>query len=136
MKGEGRGEGGEDLAVPKPSSEGERADFLVGLVLAGMVGFNLTLAYANLARGRLGWGLVLLLFGVLIPGVIPFLNVVEAFKTGYLPSRWRDLVAAGIGALNCLAILAHWPGGLRDLSWVTIFIIMNVLAFILMSRTS
>ncbi|MBI3990348.1 MAG: hypothetical protein HY347_12125 [candidate division NC10 bacterium] len=117
-------------------SEGERADFLVGLVLAGVVGFNLTLAYANLAHGRLGWGLVLFVFGVLIPGAILFLNVVDAFKKGDLSSRWRDLVAAGIGALNCLAILAHWSDGLRDLSWVTIFIILNVLAFILMSRTA
>lgn len=122
--------------MPKPSPEVERADFLMGLVLAGVVGFNLVLAAANLINGQLGWGLVLFVFGVLIPGVIPLLNMVEAFKKGDLSSQWRDLVAAFIGALNCLAILAHWPGGLKDLSWVTIFIILNVLAFILMSRTS
>jgi len=124
------------LTVSKPSPETERADFLVGLVLAGVVGFNLTLATANLIHGQPGWGVILLVFGVLIPGVIPLLNIVQAFKEGDLSSRWRDPVAALIGALNCLAILAHWPGGLKDLSWVTIFIILNVLAFILISRTS
>lgn len=117
-------------------SKESRADFLLGLFLAAVTGFNLVLVYKHAVAGDLGWFLAILVLGVLIPGTIPFMNFARAAKMGVLPSRWRDLVAAGIGAMDSLAILAHWPKALEDLSWVSIFIIGSILAFILLSQTA
>lgn len=121
-----------EVEHPKES----RADFLLGLFLSAVMGFNLVLVYKHAMAGDLGWFLAILVLGVLIPGTIPFMNFARAAKMGIIHSRWRDLVAAGIGAMDSLAILAHWPKALEHLSWVSIFIIGSVLAFILLAQTS
>jgi len=117
-------------------SEGARAEFLLGLLLAAVTGFNLILLYKNVLAGQLGWVILIFVVGVLIPGTIPVMNVVWALKKGDLPSRWRDLAAAGIGAMDSLAILAHWPEALEDISWVSVFIIGSLLAFFVLTQTA
>lgn len=117
-------------------SKESRADFLLGLFLSAVTGFNLVLVYKHAIVGDLGWLVAILILGVLIPGAIPFMNFARAARMGIVYSRWRDLVAAGIGAMDSSAILAHWPKALEDLSWVSIFIIGSVLAFILLAQTS
>lgn len=117
-------------------SEGARAEFLLSLLLAAVTGFNLVLLYKNALAGQLGWVILIFVAGVLIPGTIPVKNLVWAIKKGDLPSRWRDLAAAGIGAMDCLAILAHWPEALEDISWVSVFIIGSLLAFFVLTQTA
>lgn len=115
--------------------KGSRADFLFGLGLAAVTGFNLVLAYQNALHGRPGWFVLVLVVGVLIPGTIPFLNLLEAIRAGRFASRWRDVVAGGIGATDAAAILAHWPEAIEDVSWVSMFILGSLLAFIILTQT-
>jgi hypothetical protein len=44
-------------------------------------------------------------------------------------------VAFLIGAADSFAVLARWPEGLEDLSWVSLYIIFSTMAFLGLARS-
>jgi hypothetical protein len=110
-----------------------RADRLLALVFCGVTGFNAVLLYHHAVEGTWGWLIILLVVGVVFPGLIPYAHVIQALRRGRLRERWREAAAASIGAIDSMAILTHWPDALIDVSWVSAFIIGTLAAFVLVS---
>jgi len=114
--------------------EEDRPQFLIRLFLTAVTGFNLVLASAQLLRGNWGWGITLLVVGVVVPGMIPFLRLTQAYKEGRIPLSWREPLALGIGAVDAVAIINRWRDGLEVTSWVSVFLISSLLAFLLLAE--
>ena len=112
-----------------------RGGFILGLFLSAVTGFNAILLYKHATFRHPGWFVLILLGGFLLPGAIPFSSMIESLRAGELHRRWREAAAALIGAVDCLAILARWPEGLEDLSWVSLYIIFSTMAFLGLART-
>ena len=89
----------------------------------------------NAIQHNTWWFALILLFGFLMPGAIPFSGLVEAARTGQVRRGWREAVAVVIGAVDCWAVLMRWPEGLGDLSWVSLYILMSAVAFIGLARS-
>ncbi len=115
--------------------EEDRPQFLIRLFLTAVTGFNVVLAFAQLLRGNWGWGITLVVVGVLIPGMIPFLRLIQRYKEGRVPLSWREPLAFGIGAVDAVAIINRWRDGLEVTSWVSIFLISSLLAFLLLAES-
>lgn len=113
----------------------DRGGFLLGLFLSAVTGFNAVLLYQHATRGNSWWFVLILLVGFLLPGVIPFASVMDSMWRGELHRRWREAVAAIIGAVDCWAVLTRWPEGLEDLSWVSLYIIASTMAFLGLARS-
>jgi len=114
--------------------EEDRPQFLIRLFLTAVTGFNVVLASAQLVRGNWGWGITLLVVGVVVPGMIPFLRLTQAYKEGRIPLSWREPLALGIGAVDAVAIINRWRDGLEVTSWVSVFLISSLLAFLLLAE--
>ncbi|MBW8005507.1 MAG: hypothetical protein FVQ06_06965 [candidate division NC10 bacterium] len=114
--------------------EEDRPQFLFRLFLTAVTGFNLILASAQAFEGNWGWAITLGVVGVLVPGTIPFLRLIQGFKEGIVPLSWRELLAFGIGAVDAVAIINRWSGGLEVISWVSIFLISSLLALLLLAE--
>lgn len=114
--------------------EEDRPQFLFRLFLTAVTGFNLILASAQAFEGNWGWAITLGVVGVLVPGTIPFLRLIQGFKEGIVPLSWRELLAFGIGAVDAVAIINRWSGGLEVTSWVSIFLISSFLALLLLAE--
>ncbi len=114
--------------------EEDRPQFLIRLFLTAVTGFNVVLASAQLLRGNWGWGITLLVVGVVVPGMIPFLRLTQAYKEGRIPLSWREPLALGIGAVDAVAIINRWRDGLEVTSWVSVFLISSLLAFLLLAE--
>jgi|SRR3972149_2266535 len=112
-----------------------RGGFILGLFLSAVTGFNAILLFKHATLRNPGWFVLILLGGFLLPGAIPFSSLVESLRAGELHRRWREGVAALIGAVDCLAILSRWPEGLEDLSWVSLYIIFSAMAFLGLTRS-
>lgn len=115
--------------------EEDRPQFLIRLFLTAVTGFNLVLASAQLLRGNWGWGITLVVVGVLVPGIIPFMRFLQGYKGGRIPLSWRELLAFGIGAVDAVAIINRWRDGLEVTSWVSVFLISSLLAFLLLAES-
>ncbi len=115
--------------------EEDRPQFLIRLFLTAVTGFNLVLASAQLLRGNWGWGITLVVVGVLVPGIIPFMRFIQGYKEGRIPLSWRELLAFGIGAVDSVAIINRWRDGLEVTSWVSVFLISSLLAFLLLAES-
>ena len=115
--------------------EEDRPQFLIRLFLTAVTGFNVVLASAQLLRGNWGWGITLLVVGVVVPGMIPFLRLIQGYKEGRIPLSWREPLAFGIGAVDAVAIINRWRDGLEVTSWVSIFLISSLLAFLLLAES-
>ena len=115
--------------------EEDRPQFLIRLFLTAVTGFNVVLASAQLLRGNWGWGITLLVVGVVVPGMIPFLRLTQAYKEGRIPLSWREPLAFGIGAVDAVAIINRWRDGLEVTSWVSVFLISSLLAFLLLAES-
>jgi len=115
--------------------EEDRPQFLIRLFLTAVTGFNVVLASAQLLRGNWGWGITLLVVGVVVPGMIPFLRLTQAYKEGRIPLSWREPLALGIGAVDAVAIINRWRDGLEVTSWVSVFLISSLLAFLLLAES-
>jgi len=115
--------------------EEDRPQFLIRLFLTAVTGFNVVLASAQLVRGNWGWGITLLVVGVLVPGMIPFLRFIQGYKEGRIPLSWREPLAFGIGAVDAVAIINRWRDGLEVTSWVSVFLISSLLAFLLLAES-
>ena len=113
----------------------DRGGFILGLFLAAITGFNAVLLYQHAVRRNGGWFILVLLLGFLLPGAIPFASLMESLRAGTLRRRWREGVAALIGAVDCWAVLMQWPEGLGDLTWVSLYIIASAMAFVGLART-
>lgn len=114
--------------------EEDRPQFLFRLFLTAVTGFNLILASAQAFEGNWGWAITLGVVGVLVPGTIPFLRLIQGFKEGIVPLSWRELLAFGIGAVDAVAIINRWSNGLEVTSWVSIFLISSLLALLLLAE--
>lgn len=114
--------------------EEDRPQFLFRLFLTAVTGFNFILASAQAFEGNWGWAITLGVVGVLVPGTIPFLRLIQGFKEGIVPLSWRELLAFGIGAVDAVAIINRWSGGLEVISWVSIFLISSLLALLLLAE--
>jgi hypothetical protein len=112
-----------------------RGGFLLSLFLAAVTGFNAILLYHHGMLRHTGWFFLILLGGILLPGAIPFSSMVESLRAGELHRRWREGVAFLIGAADSFAVLARWPEGLEDLSWVSLYIIFSTMAFLGLARS-
>ncbi len=112
-----------------------RADHLLGLVFCGVTGFNLVLLYNHAVEANWGWFTLVLLVCVLFPGVVPYFNLIRAFREGHLMRRWQEPFAVVIGAIDSIAILSHWPDALIDVSWVSAFLIGTAAAFLLVVQS-
>ncbi|HZY30189.1 MAG TPA: hypothetical protein VFF86_00965 [Candidatus Methylomirabilis sp.] len=112
-----------------------RADHLLGLVFCCVTGFNLVLLYHHALEGNWGWFTLILLVCVLFPGVVPYLNLVQALREGRFRGRWREPTAVMIGAIDSIAILSHWPEALINVSWVSTFLIGSAAAFLLVVQS-
>ena len=123
--------------MQKPISQDERlrADHLLGLVFCGITGFNLVLLYNHAVEANWGWFALILLVCVLFPGVVPYFNLIRAFREGRLKRRWQEPFAVAIGAIDSIAILSHWPDALIDVSWVSAFLIGTSAAFLLVVQS-
>jgi hypothetical protein len=115
--------------------EEDRPQFLIRLFLTAVTGFNLVLAATQLVRGNWGWAITLLVVGVLVPGIIPFMRFIQGYKEGRIPLSWRELLAFGIGAVDAVAIINRWRDGLEVTSWVSVFLISSLLAFLLLAES-
>lgn len=115
--------------------EEDRPQFLLRLFLTAVTGFNVVLAAGQAMRGNWGWVLLLLVVGVLIPGTIPFLRLIQPQKGGIVALSWRDVLAFGIGAVDALAIITRWSDGLQIVSWVSVFLISSFLVFLLLAES-
>jgi hypothetical protein len=111
-----------------------RANHLLGLLFCCVTGFNLVLLYRHALAGNWGWFMLILPVCVLFPGIIPYLNLVQAFREGRLKRWWREPVAILIGGIDSIAILSHWPEALIDVSWISTFIIGSAAAFLLVAQ--
>lgn len=114
--------------------EEDRPQFLIRLFLTAVTGFNLVLASVQLVRGNWGWAITLAVVGVLVPGMIPFLRFIQGYKEGKIPMSWREPLAFGIGAVDAVAIINRWNDGLVVTSWVSVFLISSLLAFLLLAE--
>ena len=115
--------------------EGLRADHLLGLVFCSVTGFNLVLLYEHAIVRNWGWFTLILVVCVLFPGVVPYFNLIQAFREGRLKRRWQEPFAVIIGAIDSIAILSHWPDALIDVSWVSAFLIGTAAAFLLVIQS-
>lgn len=115
--------------------EEDRPQFILRLFLTAVTGFNVVLAFAQALEGNWGWVLTLVVVGVLVPGVIPFLRLIQSYKERTIPFSWRELVACGIGAVDAVAIITRWSDGLEVTSWVSVFLISSLLAFLLLAES-
>jgi len=115
--------------------EEDRPQFLLRLFLTAVTGFNVVLASAQLLRGNWGWGITLVVVGVVVPGMIPFLRLTQVYKEGRIPLSWREPLAFGIGAVDAVAIINRWNDGLVVTSWVSVFLISSLLAFLLLAES-
>lgn len=114
--------------------EEDRPQFLIRLFLTAVTGFNLVLATAQAFAGNWGWVLTLVVVGVVVPGMIPFLRLIQRYKEGIIPLSWRELLAFAIGAVDSVAIINRWGDGLEVTSWVSVFLISSLLAFLLLAE--
>lgn len=114
--------------------EEDRPQFLIRLFLTAVTGFNLVLATAQAMAGNWGWVITLLVVGVIVPGMIPFLRLIQRYKEGIIPLSWRELLAFAIGAVDGIAIITRWSEGLEVTSWVSVFLISSLLAFLLLAE--
>jgi len=73
--------------------------------------------------------------GVVVPGMIPFLRLTQGYKEGRIPLSWREPLAFGIGAVDAVAIINRWNDGLVITSWVSVFLISSLLAFLLLAES-
>lgn len=112
-----------------------RANHLLGLVFCGVTGFNLVLLFNHAIEGNWGWFTLILLVCVLFPGLIPYFNLIQAFREGRLRKRWQEPFAALIGAIDSIAILNHFPDAIIDVSWVSAFLIGTAAAFLLVVQS-
>ena len=112
-----------------------RANHLLGLFFCCVTGFNLVLLYPHALEGNWGWFALISLVCVLCPGIIPYLNVIQAFREGRLKRSWREASAMVIGAIDSAAILNRWPEALIDVSWISTFLIGGVAAFFLVVQS-
>lgn len=112
-----------------------RADHLLGLLFCGVTGFNLVLLYNHAIERNWGWFTLILLVCVLFPALIPYFNLIQAFREGRLKKRWQEPFSVAIGAIDSIAILNHWPDALIDVSWVSAFIIGTAAAFLLVVQS-
>ncbi len=112
-----------------------RADHLLGLVFCGVTGFNLVLLFNHGVERNWGWFTLILLVCVLFPGLVPYFNLIQAFREGHLRRRWQEPFAVIIGAIDSMAILNHWPDALIDVSWVSAFLIGTATAFFLVVQS-
>jgi hypothetical protein len=115
--------------------EEDRPQFLLRLFLTAVTGFNVILASAQAMRGNWGWALLLLVVGVAIPGMVPFLRLIQTHKGGMVALSWRDVLAFGIGAVDAFAIITRWSDGLQITSWVSVFLISSLLVFLLLAES-
>lgn len=114
--------------------EEDRPQFLIRLFLTAVTGFNIVLVSAQVAAGNWGWVLTLAVVGVLVPGVIPFLRFMQRYKERIIPLSWRELLAFAIGVVDAAAIITRWGEGLEVTSWVSVFLISSLLAFLLLAE--
>ena len=112
-----------------------RANHLLGLVFCGVTGFNLVLLYNHAVERNWGWFTLILLVCVLFPGLVPYFNLIHAFREGHLRRRWQEPFAVIIGAIDSIAILNHFPDALIDVSWVSAFLIGTAAAFLLVVQS-
>lgn len=115
--------------------EEDRPQFLLRLFLTAVTGFNVVLASGQAMKGNWGWVLVLVVVGVVIPGTVPFLRLIQPHKGGMVALSWRDVLAFGIGAVDALAIITRWSDGLEITSWVSVFLISSLLVFLLLAES-
>lgn len=115
--------------------EEDRPQYIIRLFLIAVTGFNIVLAAAQGLAGNWGWVVTLVLVGVVIPGTIPFLRLIQSFKEGVVPLSWRELLAVCMGAIDAAAIITRWSDGLEVTSWVSVFLISSFLAFILLAES-
>jgi len=115
--------------------EEDRPQYIIRLFLIAVTGFNIVLAAAQGLAGNWGWVVTLVLVGVVIPGTIPFVRLIQSFKEGVVPLSWRDLLAACMGAIDAAAIITRWSDGLEVTSWVSVFLIASFLAFVLLAES-
>ncbi len=115
--------------------EEDRPQYIIRLFLIAVTGFNIVLACAQGLAGNWGWTVTLVLVGVVIPGTVPFLRLIQSFKEGIVPLSWRELLALCIGAIDAVAIITRWGDGLEVTSWVSVFLISSFLAFILLAES-
>lgn len=118
-----------------PQGERLRANHLLGLFFCCVAGFNLVLLYFHALEGNWAWFAMILLVCVLFPGIVPYLNLIQALREGRLKGSWREAAAVVIGAIDSIAILSHWPGALIDVSWVSTFLIGSAAAFLLVVQS-
>jgi hypothetical protein len=114
--------------------EEDRPQFLIRLFLTAVTGFNVVLGSAQALEGNWGWVITLGVVGVLVPGMIPFLRLMQRYKDGTIPLSWRELLAFAIGAVDAVAIITRWSDGLEVTSWVSVFLISSLLAFLLLAE--
>src|SRR3972149_1845546 len=69
--------------------EEDRPQFLLRLFLTAVTGFNLVLAFAQLYEANWIWVITLGVMGVAVPGMIPFLRLIQTYKEGRIPLSWR-----------------------------------------------
>lgn len=115
--------------------EEDRPQYIIRLFLIAVTGFNIVLACAQALAGNWGWVVTLTLVGVVIPGMIPFVRLIQSFKEGIVPLSWRELLAVCIGAIDAAAIITRWSDGLEVTSWVSVFLISSFLAFVLLAES-
>jgi hypothetical protein len=114
--------------------EEDRPQFLIRLFLTAVTGFNIVLGTAQALEGNWGWVITLGVVGVVVPGMIPFLRFMQRYKDGIIPLSWRELLAFAIGVVDAVAIIFRWSDGLQVTSWVSIFLISSLLAFLLLAE--
>ncbi len=115
--------------------EEDRPQYIIRLFLIAVTGFNVVLACAQALKGNWGWAVTLIVVGVVVPGMVPFLRLIQSFKEGIVPLSWRELVALCIGAIDAVAIITRWSDGLEVTSWVSVFLISSFLAFVLLAES-
>ncbi len=123
------------MKLERRRDERLRADHLLGLVFCGVSGFNLVLLFNHAVERNWGWFTLILLVCVLFPGLVPYFNLVQAFREGLLRRSWQEPFAVIIGAIDSMAILNHWPDALIDVSWISAFLIGTAAAFLLVVQS-
>ncbi len=121
---------------PKRMGMLDRGGFILGLFLSAVTGFNTVLLYSHAVHRNGWWFFLILVLGFLLPGAMPFASVMDSLRAGEAQRRWREAVAALIGAVDCWAVLSRWPEGLEDLSWVSLYIIVSAMAFLGLTRSA
>ena len=79
--------------------EEDRPQFLLRLFLTAVTGFNVVLASGQAMKGNWGWVLLLVVVGVVIPGTVPFLRLIQTHKGGIVALSWRECEAGNIPRL-------------------------------------